>query len=130
MPAALFLFCISTLASAASPVEIDAAVARVASAVYQTRLASACGLPKSPQQLKAAEQIARVIALKKDGLDKALSNEEFVTVQLRTMDKDLLASIDARAASDAKTGACDGKELKEMWALLSGLADIYAPEQP
>jgi len=120
---ALLAYVASTgIAVAATQEELNLAIARVSSALHQVRLAEACGFPDSPEQLASVEGLAKVIALKKDDLDKSLSDDEFVSVQLQILDGKVAASISANAQAEADVGACDKPETRILWDALAQMA--------
>jgi hypothetical protein len=106
----------------ATPVELDAAVARMSSATYKVELFAACGYSMDKAELQKVRNFAQVLALQKDDLSKKLTNDQFVSAALRVMDKDLAASIHQRAQADAASGECEQTANKELWEQLSRFA--------
>lgn len=106
----------------ATPVEVDAAVSRMSSATFKVEILAACGFSQSTKEKDAAINVAKIMALQKDGLSKKLSNDQFVAATLRTMDKALVESMQARAKSEATTEECAKAENKALWEYLIGFA--------
>ena len=102
----------------ATPVEIDAAVARISSAVYKVEFLVACGIATDPTQQQAVVQVVPILVLQKDGLNKKLSNSQYVDAILRSTDKNLLATMRERARTEATPQECEKPEHRELWESL------------
>ncbi len=117
------LFLHGSALAEATPVELDAAVARMSSAVYRIELFAACGYSTDKNELQRARSFALAFALQKDGLSKKITNEQYVSALLRVADKDLAASIRQRAQTDAVPSECDKAANKELWERLNKIAN-------
>lgn len=102
----------------ATPVEIDAAVARISSGFYKVEFFIACGIATDTAQQEAVVQVVPILALQKDGLNKKLSNSQYVDAVLRATDKNLLSAMRARARTEATPQECEKPEHKELWESL------------
>jgi len=121
--ATLFFQFTSALAEATS-VEMDAAVARISSALYKVEFLLACGFGEDENQKQAIKRVAPVLALQKDGLSKKITNDQYVEVLVRATNKDLTASMQQRAQIEATPTACKMTENKELWDALVFFANL------
>lgn len=118
----LTLVAAGTCRADASAIEVDAAVARMASATFKVEILAACGFPKDASEKMSVMRVAKVMALQKDDLSKKLSTDQFVTATLRTMDSGLVTSMQARAKQEATEAECAKDENRALWDYLLSMA--------
>ena len=126
----MILVVVPAAAFGASPEQIDAAVNAITTASYKVKLAGACGWARDARQLRHTERVAQILILKAGGFDKSLSDDDFVTVKLRAMDKELISSTENRVAVAAISGGCHDQDLKNFWSSMSNTADMIENREP
>ena len=99
----------------ASSIEVDAAVARMASAAYKIEVMAACGFPKDEGEKVQVQLFAMAMALQADGLSRKLSTEQFVGASTRVRNADFMASMQARAKKEATPSECSKPETRAFW---------------
>lgn len=106
----------------ATQIEMDAAVSRMSSAAFKIEIFAACGYAKDAEEKSKVMRVAKAVALQKDDLNKKLTPEQFSSAWLRTLDKGLVASMQARAQQEATTDECAKQDNKTTWAFLLQMA--------